>query len=260
MVTAESSAIGDLEDARRAFARLCADIDAQDPRGLAPMNVDVVGAASMVLGVLPRLMTLRERAAGLVEFDVRCFDRLGDCAKALWFLHVTNPPPVAPEPAAALVSEVKALRARLLLWAEPLAASGRLSRDALGRIRGGAGFKDAASDLVALVALYRSCWDDVRASCAVTEQELDRGAELGPAVFAALSRKGTVELAPSPQSLRVRQAWTLLDRSYRECQRAVQFLRFHDGDAGEFAPSLRRNAGRPARTPEKPGAEPVVRP
>jgi hypothetical protein len=54
----------------------------------------------------------------------------------------------------------------------------------------------------------------------------------------------------SEGTLRVRRAWTLLDRAYTQCRRALGFLRFEDGDADTLAPSLRRNSG-PRSTPTR---------
>jgi hypothetical protein len=237
----------DLEDAKAAFIRVQFEIEAQDPNNLTPYNVDILSATSTAIGVAPQLSEYRDRAAKLPDFDIRCFDGLVDFAKAAWYLHVTNLPPVEPPDAAQVQQEMTALRAKLLMWAQPLAASGKFSQAAVDAIRQGSGMKDAASDLVSLVTLYRSVWDQVRTMCGVTEQDLLRAAVIGPAVFSMVSRS---ENAPGPSltdvALKVRQAWSLLDRAYQQCRRAVTWFRFLEGDADTIAPSLRRNAGRRA--------------
>lgn len=259
MPASQAASIRDLEDARLAYERIRAEIEAQDPKNLTAYNVDTSNAASVALGVSPRLASLRERAARLPEFDIGCIDKLDDYAKAVWFLSVTNLPTGSPTEVGKLVEEVQALRGKMLLWAEPLAVCGKFSRPALEKIKEGGGHKDAAGDTVALVGMYRSVWDEIRSMCGVTEEDLVRGAVVGPALFGALSRRDN-ELPTSKETgLRLRQAWTLLDRTYEQCQRAVTFLRWNEGDAETFAPSLRRNGG-PRRSTENTAALPANAP
>jgi hypothetical protein len=147
----------------------------------------------------------------------------------------------------ALLGECRALRRHLLRCAAPLVAVQKFDQAGLAQIKRGSGKKDVASDVVALVSLYRSKWDEVQTMCAVTEADLDRGAVLGPAVFAMVSRREN-ELSPSHSegSLRVRRFWTLADRSYAQCRRAIAFLECGVADVESIAPNLRRNAGRRA--------------
>ena len=141
------------------------------------------------------------------------------------------------------------------MWAAPLAGAGKFEQAAIAKIKEGSGNKDTPSDLVALVALYRSVWDDVKNICGVTEQDLSRGAEIGPAVFALVSRRELQSAgAVSDGSLRVRRAWTLLDRAYSQCRRALNYLRSEEGDVDQFAPSLRRNSGPRPASNEPPAA------
>jgi hypothetical protein len=253
----------DLEDAELAYNRVRAELEAINPDDLKPMNVDVVSATSIALGSAPRILGYRERMAKLEEFNIRHVDNLTDYAKAAWYVYVTQLPVPEPADAQALIDEVVALRAKLLMWAAPLIGAGKFDEGAVNRIREGSGMKDAPSDVVALVVLYRSNWEGVSSICGVTEADLARGAEIGPAVFALVSRRenqltGTV----SDGSLRVRRAWTLLDRAYDQCRRALTFLRHDDNDADSIAPSMRRNAGGrpPAQGAQPPAPTPAPAP
>lgn len=238
------SPLQDLEAAELAFGRVRAEIEALPVSDLAAMNVDVVSATSIALGVSGRVLAYRDRMAKLPEFEVRAVDKLVDYAKAAWFAYVTNLPAPESADATAMMTEVGELRAKLLMWAAPLAASGKMDATALAKIKEGSGNKDAPSDLVALVGLYRANWDAVKNICGVTEADLDRGALIGPAVFASVSRRENQAASSlSDGNLRVRRAWTLLDRAYDQCRRALAFLRYQEGDADLIAPSLRRNAG-----------------
>ena len=255
----------DLEDAELAYNRVKGEIEALSTTDLAPLNVELVSATSLALGVSDRILTFRERMAKLPEFDIRSIDRLVDYAKAAWYVYVTNLPVPEPADAANLIEEVGKLRAKLLMWAVPLVGAGKFEESAIAKIKEGSGNKDAPSDVVALVGLYRAKWDEIKSMCGVTEEDLNRGAQIGPAVFALVSRREAKTSASTPEgSLRVRRAWTLLDRAYTQCRRALQFLRAEEGDADLIAPSLRKNSGtrasgaesEPAPAPTPPTATP----
>lgn len=234
----------DLNTAEEAFRRVQSDIDAVPADDIAAFNVDLVSATSIVLGVADRVLAFRERMLTLPEFDRKAVDRLIDYALAAWYLYITNLPAAEPADAEAILSEMQALRGKFLIWAVPLVAAGHFEQGAIDHIKEGSGQKDAASDLVALVGLYRARWDAVKNICGVTEADLERAAAVGPLAFAIVSRrenKGSV--VPTDVSLRIRRAWTLVDRSYSQCRRALHFLRFEEGDFDEIAPNLRRNSG-----------------
>lgn len=259
------SIVTDMEDVERAYARVVAELDKLDATDLAPMNVDLVSATSIVLGVSDRVRSFRDRMAQLPELDLANIDSLVDYAKATWFLYLTQQPAPAPAEAEALMAEATALRAKLLVWTVPLVASGHLSEELVGRIREGSGHKDLPSDLIALVALYRSKWAEVESICGVTEADLNRAAELGTAVFGMVSRREQEAERPGNDgSLRLRRAWTRLDRAYAQCRRAIAYLRFAEGDVDEIAPNLRRNPGQRSRQPEvaapPPGTAPTPTP
>ncbi|MCU0693706.1 MAG: hypothetical protein MUF54_20140 [Polyangiaceae bacterium] len=247
----------ELEAAEAGYLRVEAEIRAQSQDDLAAHNVDIVTASSTVLGVAAAVMGYRDRAEKLPEFEIRHFDRLVDYAKAAWYLHITNLPTSAPKDFPQLNAEVTALRAKLLMWAEPLAASGAFPQDALAAIKEGAGTRNNASDLVSLVVLYRSKWDVVQSICGVTLDDLDRGSKIGTALFAMVSRRDNQPAARrGDASLRVRQAWTLLDRAYSQCRRAIAYFRYDEGDVDTIAPSLRRNIGPRAKPEAKPADNP----
>jgi hypothetical protein len=234
----------DLEGAEHAYNRVKAELDALKVEDLAIVNVDVVSAASIALGVSDRILAFRDRMAKLPEFEIRCVDNLVDYIKATWYAYVTNLPEPEPADAEQMIQEVAALRAKLLRWAGPLVEEGYFEAAAIAKIREGSGNKDTPSDLVALVGLYRAKWPEIRDMCNVTEENLARGAQIGPAVFGLVSRReARGSAALSDAALRVRRAWALLDHAYTECRRALQFLRFKEGDADSIAPSLRRNSG-----------------
>lgn len=234
--------IRDLEDCQRALERVQARIDAVSPDKLSAMNVDLLAATAIAIGVAHVILAMRESIAVLPNFDISNVNNLPDYAKATWFLVITNfPNAEAPDQ---MEQEVLPLRNKLLTWAQPLAQSGHFNQAAIDKIREGYGIRDAAGDLVALATLYRSVWGVVRGICAITEADLQRASEIGPAVYAAACRRENgPTLSPPEATLRIRKAWTLLDTAYAQCRRAVAYLRHAEDDVDTLVPNLRRNPG-----------------
>ncbi len=249
----KKSPLRDFASAEQAFARNSKAMDQLAVGDLATVNVDLVSAASIVLGVSERVLAFRSQIASLPDFDITHVDRLVDYALGAWYCAVTNLPTPASTDLAALTREAQTLRAKLLMWAAPLAGSGYFEEAAVARIREGSGTKDTASDLIALVGLYRGSWASVKSIVGVTDKDLARASELGLLVFALVSKRENQAPANTADgSIQVRRAFTLLDRAYSQCRRAIQYFRFAHGDADLFAPSLRRNAGPGRRESAEP--------
>jgi hypothetical protein len=247
----KKSPLKDFASAEQAFARNIKAMDQLALSDLATVNVDLVSAASIVLGVSDRVLAFRSQIASLPDFDITHVDRLVDYALGAWYCAVTNLPTPQSTDIAALTQEAQSLRAKLLMWAAPLAGSGYFEEAAVARIREGSGTKDTASDLIALVGLYRASWDSVKSIVGVTDKDLARASQLGLLVFALVSKREN-QAPAADGSIQVRRAFTLLDRAYSQCRRAIQYFRFNQGDADLFAPSLRRNNGGGRRESAEP--------
>jgi hypothetical protein len=139
-----------------------------------------------------------------------------------------------------LLDEASTLRADFLTWAVPLVRAQKLDQAALDRIKEGSGYKDTAADLMALAPLFRSNWTEIRSICGITQAQLDRAAVLGPGLFAMISRReNKIQPSYTDGSLRVRRFWTLADRAYSQCQRAIAFFEWEISDLNVIAPNLR---------------------
>jgi hypothetical protein len=235
----------DLEDAELAYQRVRSEIDGVSADNLTAMNVDVVSAASLALAAADRVTKYTERMRNLPEFDMRSVERLSDYAKATWFVYADNLPYPEPKQAQAMQLEVGELRAKFLMWAGPIAGSGIFDQAAVDRIREGSGNKDSVTDLMSLVRMYRTRWDQVNGICAITQEELTRAADISTAVFGFVSRReNQVGASVTDGGLQMRRVWTLLDRAYGQCRRGLAFLCYEKEDIDAIAPNLRRNAGR----------------
>jgi len=108
------------------YERVKAELEALEPEGLPPVNLDVQVAVSTILGALPEIRALRERMVKeLPAFDIASFDKLEDYAQALAFAQAkfqfaTQPPGDFD----VVSSEAAKLREKLLANAQALALSG----------------------------------------------------------------------------------------------------------------------------------------
>ncbi len=231
-----------------AFARVEPELAALAPDSLAPITVDIGAAVSSALAAAPRI---REHREALVEqlphHDVGALDKLESYAQAAWYAHLVHTyASGSPESAKALIEEAGRLREGLLIAAEALAHRALLDADAVARIRKGSGNADLAGDLIALTALFKDGWGKISGKTAVEKHEIDRAAELGPAVLVASAARKHKTGDTEGQRAR---AFTLLVNAYDACRRALAYLRWKEGDADTIAPSLFRK--RPGRKPGK---------
>ncbi|MFT3766094.1 MAG: hypothetical protein QM820_11350 [Minicystis sp.] len=226
---------------RAALDAVSEEMAALDATKLATINIDIPQAVSVALGVAPHLKDLRASIVdALPRHPIGLLDQLETYALAVYHAHILWLPPEAVEnPVATLLAEAAPLRATLLVDAEALANRKLLDADAVAAIRAGQGHVDTANDLVALSALFLTRWSDLSQRTAATLDEVTRAGELGPLLLAALgAREHGVPLSPSAIADQRRRAFTLFLRAYNESRRAITYLRWNDGDADDFAPSL----------------------
>jgi hypothetical protein len=99
-----------------------------------------------------------------------------------------------------------------------------------------------------------------RSQTPITLTEVERATQLGGLLFEALGQRkqGTDGSAdPREADEQLAKAYELSFRTYDECRRAALYLRWHEGDADEFAPSLQPNRRRSRAAPnDEPGDGP----
>src|SRR5207244_3105324 len=127
------------------------------------------------------------------------------------------------------------LRERLLTAAEAHALFGDFDAQRVADIRSGTGHADAASDLIALGALYREAWDRIGQRTLVSREEVDRAAELGTEVVRAIVSDGASVDVDAERRVR---CYTLLLGAYDECRRAVTYIRWHERDVDTIVPTV----------------------
>jgi hypothetical protein len=239
-------------DSGAAFARVRPEIDALPREQVRRINLYVPAAVTLVLGVLPRLLSLREQMKkDLPNHPADALDKLRDYALALYHAHIlTLPRDKVETHLRTLLSEAMPLRERLLRSAELLADFGLVDAKRVAAIRRGAGHIDAANDLLALGILLRKAWPALAGKTPLTLDEVGRAEDLGVLLIEALGQRqlGTDGSAdPREAEVRRAKAYTLFFRAYDECRRAVIYLRWREGDADQIAPSLLQARGRRRR-------------
>jgi hypothetical protein len=248
--TSSSSAPSAPNAAADAFAKIEPELAALTPEEIAPITVDVSAAVTAVLSAAPKMREHRDAIAEQLPLHpIEQLDQLETYAHGAWYAHLLHTyANGSPEAAKAMIDEAQKLREDLLVAAEALAHRGMLDADAVAAIRKGHGHTDTAGDLTALAQLFQASWGKVSSKTAVEKTEVDRAAELGPAVMVAIAVRKSGAKSDDTEGQRAR-AFALLARAYDACRRAIAYLRWSEGDAESIAPSLfKKRAGR------KPGS------
>ncbi len=238
-------------EAAVAFEALLPEIRALRPEEIRRVTANVPFAVTVALGAEPRVAALRDAiVAQTPGTPIACVDRLREHIYAAYYAHlVALPAPKTESEKKALLEEASPLRKDLLVAAEALAAKQLVDAALVAKIRSGTGRIDAAGDLIALSALFASAWAHIEDKTAITADEVERAGTLGMQLLVALTsdaRPAAQEATPG--ELRAR-AFTLLVRCYDECRRAIAYVRHHEGDANEIAPSLFVRAAKAKKAP-----------
>jgi hypothetical protein len=227
------------------FQRLERAIRAVPDREFLTMNLDVPSSVATVLGALREINTLRDTIVQLPAFDVARFDTLQDAALALGHAHARYRIEVEnKDDVSELVAEAVQLRDTLHADATALIKRGVIDARHTLKLRGGNAHKNIAFDVLSLVEVFLDFLPRLVGKTAVTQAELEHARFVANRIVAlAGQREQAVELAGPAARLR-QQAFTLFIQTYDDARRAVEFIRWHEGDAERIAPSLYAGRGR----------------
>jgi len=230
------------QEASAAFARIEPELASLDPRELVRITSDVGKSVSMGLGAVPGMMALRaEIVRRMPEHPIDALDKLSDYALAAWYAHIlANTIPSEDTLIQTLHKEAIPLRARLLVCAEGFAHFGIFDVARVDEVRGGTGYLDAATDLVALAAMFREKWALIASKALVEKHEIDRASQLGTELLMAHGARvqPSAEATPAEAADRRVRAFTLFLNAYDVCRQAVSYVRWKEGDADRIAPSV----------------------
>lgn len=240
-----------------AFRSILPEIAALPDDAALTINIDVIAAATTVLGLLPELRALRPRIVDeLTRFDLQRFDKLEHYALALAHAHgLHRGAMLVKSNRAELAARVAATRDRLLACAQALALTGLLDESRLAGCRTTTAYRAIASDIFMLVPLFKEHWSSIENKTPLTLSDLNRASNLA---LELLAEVGLSEQAPVGVSEAARtraKIYTLFADAYEDARRAVQYLRAKHGDAHDITPSL--YAGRGGRGNKTPAPTPA---
>lgn len=237
-----------------------AELLAMDPSTLLPVNVDVVAAATLVLGVAEDLPGYRGALLEIFEPEwLRPIDRLQLLAHATLQAHARYRATEAPVNLAPLVAELTKVRDVLAAEVASLVVRDVLDGEAIGTLTGLTGPKNLCVDALHLVAVFRTAWPEIEGKTGVTRDHVDRADVLCARLAKAIGKREQAGQSAAAD-LRVR-AFSLLSRTYDDVRRLLTFLRWREGDHDEIAPSFwagRHTKRRKSEGPEVVGVEPTV--
>ena len=249
-----------------ALAAVDPDLKAVDiRRGLPNVAVNARETARLLFSRVPRIDELRPQIVSeLPRHPIDKHDRIAQFA--LVFLYAYQQwQLVAADPAAfdALLAECTDLRKRMLVWAPTAVLWKVFTQAELDAILGGSGHSDIADDTSVLGRMSLERWASLEAKVGYTHADAERAVVAGQQLFKALGGKDAADESAPVRAAKEQwqRAFVALSDAWAEVVSAVRYVRRHDGDADEIAPSLfsTRKAGRKASkaAAEVPAASPA---
>lgn len=242
--TAKPARVQFVGEAEQALAEIADELEALDAEEVLYVNVDVPRSVSIVIGAEPQIAAHAGQIdEELPHHDVEGLTRLRTYALAALYANVLAQPPAKRGDIATLVDKGTALKLRLIVAAESLAHDALLDAQLLAEIKSGNGHLDLASDLIALGAMYQLGWEEIKGKSIIAYADLEEASRVGTELLGALGARDHVINRATPEAMdRKHRAFTLLVRAYNEARRALSYLRFHEDDVDEIAPSLYKRA------------------
>jgi len=251
--------LAELPSPAAAYAQVLPQLEGLPDEQLVAVNVDIPTVVGKLLARSERLQTLIPEATQRIRgFDPALFTQLETRAVAVLQAHTMHMTAVTPlaDDLTELLETGMALRLRLFNDAHYLGQRGIVDGKRIESVKCLNGFRNVATDLMALVNLFRASWGDVAGKCAISEADLALATTLSQRIFKGVAVRERNQ-AISAQSAVLRQrAYSLLFNGYDEIRSIVSFLRWKQGDADDFAPSLfaGRRSGRRDGTPDEQDA------
>lgn len=240
-----------------AYERVLPEIMALPKEAVRRPNLEILPAVSTALGTLPRLRPLRDRLAGLIEFDIACVDRLEDYSLALMEANARFQLTYeAHDDLPALLAEAIETRDRLVGDARALVSYDLIDGTSLRNVSRSSGYKQVAMDLQMLVTVLGDVLPEIEGKSCVQRAELDRAATVAACMLRLVgSRQRRPSSRAEARDLRAR-AFTLFLHAYEQARRGAEFLFFGDPEREGFVPCLYSKGGGIRRKPRTKSGRP----
>jgi hypothetical protein len=222
-----------------AFQKVLPEILALPDDDTLTVGMDVVAGATMVLGLVHRLQTLRPQIAELPGFDKRHFDGLQDYAHALIHAHALHRSAQVPKAhVAQLGNELAVIRDRLYGNAMSLAENGLLEATRLKDCKTNIGYRAIATDVITLTELFKEYWPNIEGKTPITPALMNDAANRAAELLTSVGLRAQASETAGEKAQMRAKAYTLFLNAYEDVRHAVEFVRRKEKDAIEFTPSL----------------------
>ena len=225
---------------RDAYQTLLEEMRAVPADKLTIVNLDIPTAVTTVLGALPQIRAIRAQVvATMPQFDIARFDKLEAYTLAVGYansLYLAASQPS--ESIEALAEAGGTMRDLLVAEATTLAQRRLIDGQRLKELKGANGYRNLAVDLFTLAAMVRDVWPTLGGKTTLQLTELDQAETLADKLLTAVGQReqGPAVIATSAENRQ--RAFTLFISAYDNVRRVVTFLRWHEDDVDEIAPSL----------------------
>jgi hypothetical protein len=226
-------------NADEAYVRVLPDAMKLEGSTLNPITLDVMSVVITTMGVAKKIAPLEEELKKLHLFPSELLTRFPDRILALYSAqtrYAFAAVPVAELPE--LLDRATSWRDILAAEAKSLVARAKLNGDLLKELTGVHGYKNVAQDLAGLARIFKSQWPQIEGCSGLKQADITEVDKIALRLTGAVAkREQSPEKTAEATDVRLRM-FTLVTRDYDEIRRAVQYLRWHDEDAEELAPSL----------------------
>ena len=237
--------------ATEALEQLRTELLAMPSTTLPPSSLDAHATAMMVLSLVEPITAHR---AALLELGgeraVRSLDRLELVALAALGADLEVTVSVPGTDVTSIAAELHRLRQLMRAELQLLTQRGHLDERVGRALTNRRSHHALCLDVLLLTTIFETHWALTEAHTSLTRSQLAAAQALANELMEALGPE-----TPSPAVQLRGRALALLVQTYGEVQRAVSYLRWHQGDADLIAPSLWKRAGAGRRKNRRPSDE-----
>jgi hypothetical protein len=233
-----------LEAQRVAFNKLLEIIRAVPKEEQRHVNLDLPGVFTTIYKTLAQSAVYEPKVAKLEFTDHPAIKMLPDLVLAgLYIENEIASTSQATNELAPKIEEGTALAQVMVADIKALVLRKVLPVDALADYNSGNGFHALATNLGHVARLADRHWAAIEGRSGITRADIDRAGELNQEIFKYLGERAVNGGDLAQLAVLRAQNFTLIVRAYDELRRAIAYLRYHEGDVDEIAPSLFANRG-----------------
>jgi len=218
-----------------AFEKCKAEINEAAKGPLEPLNVDVAFAVRVMLTVCGNAAPYRGE---LAKTDLDMVPTLEMRAHALSYAQALHQWTLeTPSPVETLGQAVIETRRVLVSELELVQLRGIIANTAV-KLQGTTSYLAMAQDVRTIGSAFLSAWALVGAQIGGNIQHVNDALVLADKLIAAVAQAAEIKEKLKGTALMRLAAWTLALKSYRDLDRGISFIRYHQDDAEQIVPSL----------------------